>query len=607
MADPRIRVKQELDNSQFKKGLRDSKGQVNAFSSSLKQIGGMVAGAFAVGAVVNFTKESINLAAQVEGVANAFNRLSNSRQLLRDLQKATHNTVTELDLMKAAVQWNNFKLPLEKLPIALEFAHRRANETGESVEFLVDSMVRGLGRRSVLILDNLGLSVTEINEEVAKTGDFFEGAFTIMQREMDKAGEYTETTKDSIAGAARAIDEMKVSWGNMVNSVLNSGLLKFFTDTFDYLSWGLDKVKKSGGKFKDWWHWFWQTGEYQTDEFLRDKYVEENPEAYDKLRNVLTGNLPAGGGSYGDIAGHGQGLEVIKKTYKEISDEIKLYEEKLRESINTNDGHAESLAKTILKLEKQKQAIEDQFDALLGRSKAMEEERKKLEELTEAQQKYNDEIRHGLDQFATEANLQGLGEVDDLPTSPEGVMSGDDIMPDEQSWEDNMKAAEEWVSAWEENAQRIQNAMDQMAGAFADALGAFIKGEAKFGDVVKGLLTSIIKIVAGYLAESVAASFAGGASVGGPAAPITGAAMAGMAVSLFGALVPAVMMARGGIVPQGFPNDTYHAMLSSGETVLPKPIPLAGANMMGELSAKIRGEDLYIILNKTTSKHNRYS
>jgi hypothetical protein len=53
-------------------------------------------------------------------------------------------------------------------------------------------------------------------------------------------------------------------------------------------------------------------------------------------------------------------------------------------------------------------------------------------------------------------------------------------------------------------------------------------------------------------------------------------------------------MAKGGVVPEGYPNDTYHAMLSSGETVLP-PGELPRSNtvvIVGE--TKIKKGDIYI-------------
>jgi len=57
-------------------------------------------------------------------------------------------------------------------------------------------------------------------------------------------------------------------------------------------------------------------------------------------------------------------------------------------------------------------------------------------------------------------------------------------------------------------------------------------------------------------------------------------------------------MAKGGIVPPGYPNDSYPAMLTSGETVLPK-----GLNNLNRIDdrklditvyGKLHGRDIYI-------------
>jgi len=160
----------------------------------------------------------------------------------------------------------------------------------------------------------------------------------------------------------------------------------------------------------------------------------------------------------------------------------------------------------------------------------------------------------------------------------------------------------------EATSQRLQSAFEGIGAAMGTAIGEFAKGEAKFSDIVQSLLQSVIKIVAGYLTESVAASFAGGASVGGPAAPFTGATAAAMALSLFGAMVPA-LMAQGGVVPSGFPGDTYPARLTSGEMVIPphKLESVTGGRQVIVLDTEIRGESLYILQKKISSKHDRYT
>ena len=116
--------------------------------------------------------------------------------------------------MTAAVQANNFRISLEQLPTFFEFATRRASETGESVDYLVDSIVRGIGRKSAMILDNLGISASELNEELAKTPDYAVAVGTIIQREMAKAGEYTETAADAANRYRASLENFKTSFAN---------------------------------------------------------------------------------------------------------------------------------------------------------------------------------------------------------------------------------------------------------------------------------------------------------------------------------------------------------------------------------------------------------
>jgi len=57
----RIAVSLGLDNSKFKKGIKDSEKQTKSFGNTIQKIGGMIAGAFAVGKITSFFKESFKL------------------------------------------------------------------------------------------------------------------------------------------------------------------------------------------------------------------------------------------------------------------------------------------------------------------------------------------------------------------------------------------------------------------------------------------------------------------------------------------------------------------------------------------------------------------
>lgn len=68
--DGSVRIRADLNHSNFDRGLSYMTKQVNTFGSTLKKIGGMVAIAFGTAALVNFAKESIKLASDIQEVQN---------------------------------------------------------------------------------------------------------------------------------------------------------------------------------------------------------------------------------------------------------------------------------------------------------------------------------------------------------------------------------------------------------------------------------------------------------------------------------------------------------------------------------------------------------
>jgi len=133
--------------------------------------------------------DSIELAESADGVAHAFNNIDKNAELLENLRKSTKGTVNDFELMKAAVQAKDFRIPLEDLGKYLAFAQLKAQQTGQSVEYMTNSIVTGLGRKSKMILDNLGISAAEIDEKIAETGDFMKAVASIVENQLADAGE----------------------------------------------------------------------------------------------------------------------------------------------------------------------------------------------------------------------------------------------------------------------------------------------------------------------------------------------------------------------------------------------------------------------------------
>nr|WP_294812196.1 2-oxoacid:ferredoxin oxidoreductase subunit delta [Prevotella sp.] len=119
--------------------------------------------------------------------------------LLNNLRKATKGTVNDVQLMTAAVQANDFRIPLEDLGKYLEFAQLKAQQTGQSVDYMTNSIVTGLGRKSPLILDNLGISAAEISEKTKETGDFMKAVAEIVDTQLAEAGETYISAADRAA------------------------------------------------------------------------------------------------------------------------------------------------------------------------------------------------------------------------------------------------------------------------------------------------------------------------------------------------------------------------------------------------------------------------
>lgn len=152
--------------------------QTKKAMGSLKKMG------LAVGAIIATVKtfevvakkafESVQLANALDDQGIAFNQLAKSagvasEEVLASMQEMTNGTITRLDLMRTASQANLLGIGFTEMPKLLEIARASAVATGQSLSFMFDSIVTGIGRGSPLILDNLGivLKIGEANQNYA--------------------------------------------------------------------------------------------------------------------------------------------------------------------------------------------------------------------------------------------------------------------------------------------------------------------------------------------------------------------------------------------------------------------------------------------------------
>jgi hypothetical protein len=230
-----------MNQSIQKVGELDKK--VNSVNSAAdKAMGSMVrfaaaAGiAFSVKQASDLVLELAKMGGQAEGVRSAFQKIGSSKDLekLRDL---VHGTVGDLELMKRAVTANNYGIPVKELGNLFAFATKRAQDTGQSVDYLVDSIVTGIGRKSPLILDNLGISATQLKEklggvamETASVGEITKAVGEIAQDSFKKTGEIIDTN-------AIKLQSLSAQWENTKLAIAESpGFQKSVSANIDDLS-----------------------------------------------------------------------------------------------------------------------------------------------------------------------------------------------------------------------------------------------------------------------------------------------------------------------------------------------------------------------------------
>ena len=169
---------------------------------------------------------SVQAAREAEGITHAFEQM-NQPGILAELRKATHGTVSDLELMKAAVQAKDFRLPLEQLGKYLEFAQLKAQQTGQSVDYLTSSIITGLGRKSKPILDNLGISAAQIDEEMKKGGDMAVAVGRIIEEQMKDAGDHFETASEREQRATTEVSNAQLELGNQMRKTFGIGETSF--------------------------------------------------------------------------------------------------------------------------------------------------------------------------------------------------------------------------------------------------------------------------------------------------------------------------------------------------------------------------------------------
>lgn len=196
-------------------------------------------------------------AASVEGVERAFDGITksigkSSKEMLKALEDGSEGMIAQEDLMKSfnkAAQLVNKDFAAQ-LPEAMQYLSKVAAATGQDMNYMLDSLVTGVGRVSPMILDNLGVQVnlTEATQKyadsVGKSVDQLsksEQQTAIMNAVLEKLKVNTESMPDVTDTAAMAFGRWDAKMKNM-RVELGKKFLPAAQRIMEFLSNAADKI-----------------------------------------------------------------------------------------------------------------------------------------------------------------------------------------------------------------------------------------------------------------------------------------------------------------------------------------------------------------------------
>ena len=296
------------------KGLQKATSQADKrlqnFNNNLKSIAGNLAAAFGTKELLRFGRDASVLAGKVDGVRRAFEKLDGVS--LDKLRESTSGTVSDLKLMQQTNAAAKLGLDVKQLGTLFAFASKQAQETGQSVDWLVESVVTGLGRKSVKILDNLSVSALDLKKalggvsvEAASVAELTEALGKIAKERMGDAAGMVETTEVKSQRLNAAWENLTATFGTR-SAPAYGKLLDFLTSAVDgierlYLSTGQLSMRLGAGQGQDIIsNIFGSTQDVNKRKQLLEDAIAQNKE----LRNQqgeLVSSLEKGSGAWRDF------------------------------------------------------------------------------------------------------------------------------------------------------------------------------------------------------------------------------------------------------------------------------------------------------------------
>ncbi|AWY06875.1 MAG: hypothetical protein [Caudoviricetes sp.] len=247
--DGSVRIKADLNHSNFDQGLSAMTGKVQSFGNTLKKLAGIIGLAFGTAAIINFAKEAVNAASAlndawiglqsiVEGQGKSFSKAKSFiNDYISDGLVPLENAVTSYkNLAARGYTTEQIETVMTALKDAAAFGRQSSYSLGEAVA----TATEGLKNENSILVDNAGVTknVAKMWQEYANEIGVSYTALTQEQKIQAEVNGILEETRFQTGDAAKLVNtysgqvallgynfqNLKVQVGNAIMPVVQAVL-----------------------------------------------------------------------------------------------------------------------------------------------------------------------------------------------------------------------------------------------------------------------------------------------------------------------------------------------------------------------------------------------
>jgi hypothetical protein len=557
------KVRKNFDNlSDSLNNAKNNVLQMRIKTSGLRRVIGAVRNeillfTFATSGLIRIMKSAVDAFSKFEQASTAidlsFNKMGDA--VVVQLNRAAEGTVSAIDLIMSANRTMalNVTTDVNKMATLLQYARIRARAMGITTTQAFNDIATGIGRQSPKILDNLGIIIKGWNEEAKAAGVAYDAQF-ILNKVLGQAAIEIENTGDMSLTTAERMNQLSASWSNLkvaIGQTIAEDNATWFTELADSINYLTKQIKGESQAFMSGSEIVAQmSGEnitaIEAEVRQRQRMIESTKEYQSSVRSLIKDQ---------------------EKELKASMDKVK--HEKLSEvQRQLQLDHIRELQDSLAELRKEANGFSDeQINAWQAQKEALEAYIAKLERA------YN-MMQQPIAVFETaEISKDYFSKTDDMwANSTENRLKASKKLADE-SGEYLTDSTAEWLRNFQTLFGQTMDATTARWGAWAGMFSdVFYEAFGGSFDSIEDYFNNMLKRMAADLAASGLINLlnpaAGGVGMFG-AQGLFGflGFKNGGNVSNRGGRPVKAQSGYNGIVPPGYPNDSFPIMVQSGEHV----------------------------------------